>query len=104
LAVMKVTTGGGVAVAGSPKSFWAELRPRCRRVGKGALVPCPRSLSIIKNAWARFALPTLRSSLRREIRHYRIQHRKSAARHAQTPRRINRNRAFFAQQCDALRI
>jgi len=29
-------------------------------VGKGALAPCPPSLSVAKDTWARFALPTLR--------------------------------------------
>ena len=33
---------------------------RYRRVGKGALAPCPPSLSVAKDTWARFALPTLR--------------------------------------------
>src|SRR6476619_7623540 len=31
---------------------------RCRRVGKGALAPCPPTLSLQR--WARYALPTLR--------------------------------------------
>jgi hypothetical protein len=39
------------------------LKPslRGRRVGKGALAPCPPSIHIVVEWWARFALPILRS-------------------------------------------
>src|SRR5580698_7535792 len=35
-----------------------------RRVGKGALAPCPPKFMVALSWWARFALPTLHSSLR----------------------------------------
>src|SRR3954454_24079046 len=59
---------GRHAASCAEKLEWA----RCRRVGKGALAPCPPCLSVDRRWWARFALPTLQEQSTRLRQPYRF--------------------------------
>src|ERR1700737_1354247 len=56
----EIDRGGGGRFAVTP-----SLRAWLCRVGKGALAPCPPSIHIVVEWWARFALPTLQPDFAR---------------------------------------